>query len=164
MAGTDPNRVVSATRDIAASARQIFALIADPSRQPSWDGNNNLALSSPGQRVHRVGDVFVTTLTGGSVRENHVVEFTEGRRIAWRPAESGKEPPGHLWRWELTPVSSTRTTVTHTYDWTALTDVTRVTRARETTADKLRASLDLLAALAEAPDTGSGSAHPTQSN
>ena len=62
-------------------------LIADPSRQPSWDGNNNLASSAPGQRVRQVGDVFNMTLTNGAVRENHVVEFIEGSKIAWRPAE-----------------------------------------------------------------------------
>ncbi|MGH8989446.1 MAG: polyketide cyclase, partial [Acidimicrobiales bacterium] len=40
---------------------------------------------------------------------------------------------------------------THTYDWTELTDESRFARARATTADKLRSSLDRLAALAERP-------------
>lgn len=150
-------RVVSATGDIAASAERIFELIADPSRQPSWDGNDNLAASDPGQRVHRGGDVFTTTLTLGTVRHNHVTEFIEGRRIAWRPSEPGQEPPGHLWRWELTPVSNTRTSVTHTYDWTALNDPDRLARARATTADRLRASIDRLAAIAEGPTQPAGS-------
>ena len=39
--------------------------------------------------------------------------------------------------------------VTCTYDWTRLTDEKRLPRARATTAGKLRASLDRLAALAE---------------
>ena len=66
------------------------------------------------------------TLThDGAIRENHVVEFEEGRRIAWRPAEAGKWPPGHLWRWELKPASASRTRVTCTYDWTQLTDQKR---------------------------------------
>jgi hypothetical protein len=89
------------------------------------------------------------TVSRGRIRENHVVEFTEGRRIAWRPAEPGQNPPGHLWRWELAPIDSSHTQVTHTYDWTQLTDPERLPRARATTADKLRASLDRLAALAE---------------
>jgi hypothetical protein len=90
-------------------------------------------------------------LTTGSIRENHVVEFEEGRRIAWLPAEAGKRPPGHLWRWELEPIGASRTQVTQTYDWTQLTDKKRLPRARATTADRLRASLDRLAALAEGP-------------
>lgn len=143
-------RIVSATRVIAAGADRIFELIADPSRQPSWDGNDNLASAAPGQRVRQVGDVFKTTLTVGAVRENHVVEFIEGSRIAWRPAEPKKQPPGHLWRWELNPINATLTSVTHTYDWTELTDSTRLARASSTTAEMLRESMDRLAVLAQA--------------
>ncbi|MEE6274556.1 SRPBCC family protein [Georgenia sp. MJ206] len=142
-------RVASASRDISAGAGQIFELIADPSQQPRWDGNDNLSGAPTGQRVRAVGDVFVMNLTGGKARESHVVEFDEGFRIAWRPAEPGQEPPGHLWRWELEPIDSSSTRVTHTYDWTQLTDGSRISRARATTAEKLQNSLDRLAALAE---------------
>lgn len=142
-------RIATASREIAADAARIFELIADPAQQPEWDGNDNLAEAPSGQRVRGVGEVFTMTLTMGSVRENHVVEFDEGRRIAWRPAEPGQEPLGHLWRWELAPVDSSRTRVTHTYDWTQLTDEKRFPRARATTAERLQASLARLAALAE---------------
>ena len=141
--------MVSACREIAAEPEQIFELIADPAVQPRWDGNDNLAAAPAGQRVRQAGDVFTMTLTRGSVRENHVVEFEEGRRIAWMPAEPGQERPGHLWRWELEPVGASRTRVTCTYDWTRLTDEKRLPRARATTADRLQASLDRLATLAE---------------
>ena len=141
--------VVSATREIAADAATIFALIADPAQQPRWDGNDNLREADPGQRVTAVGDVFIMTTTTAQVRENHVVEFEEGRRIAWKPSEVGKEQPGHLWRWELEPVSEGVTRVTHTYDWTNLRDETRIERARNTREANLRASLDRLAELAE---------------
>lgn len=141
-------RVVHASREVAAGADQIFELIADPAQQPRWDGNDNLAEAAPGQRVRAVGDVFVMT-TKGNVRENHVVEFDESRRIAWMPAEPGQQPPGHLWRWELGAIDARRTLVTHTYDWTELTDEKRLPRARATTADKLAASIERLADLAE---------------
>lgn len=140
-------RVVSASREISAPAQRIFEFIADPARQPQWDGNDNLAEAQEGQRVRAVGDVFTMTTTKGQVRENHVVEFIEGRLIAWRPSEPGGEPPGHLWRWELQPVDDSRTLVTHTYDWTQLTDEKRLPRARATTADKLQSSVDRLAAV-----------------
>ncbi|NED97857.1 polyketide cyclase [Phytoactinopolyspora alkaliphila] len=142
-------RVVSASREIAAGGERIFELIADPMRQSDWDGNDNLASAPGGQRIRAVGDVFTMTLTGGSVRDNHVVEFDEGRVVAWKPAEPGHTPPGHLWRWVLEPVDSSRTHVTHTYDWSELTDETRLARARGTTADMLQASLERLAAIAE---------------
>ena len=84
------------------------------------------------------------------------MEFEEGRRIAWRPSEPGKRPPGHLWRWELEPIDAARTRVTHTYDWTQLTDEqSPARRARRTTPERLAASLDRLAALAESLGTGS---------
>jgi hypothetical protein len=43
------------------------------------------------------GEVFTMTFTRGGIRENHVVEFEEGR-IAWMPAGAGPGPPEHLWR------------------------------------------------------------------
>jgi hypothetical protein len=89
------------------------------------------------------------TLTSGMERANHVIEFDEGRLIAWRPSEVGKPPPGHLWRWELEPLDDATTRVTHTYDWTQLIDEKRMERARATTAAKLHASLDRLGAVAQ---------------
>jgi uncharacterized protein YndB with AHSA1/START domain len=143
-------RVVSVTREIAASAGRIFEFIADPAQQPRWDGNDNLTAAAAGQRIRSAGEVFIMRLTTGSLRENHVVDFDEGRRMAWKPAEPAHKPPGHLWSWTLEPINTSRTRVTHTYDWTRLSDEKRFGRARATTADRLRASLDRLAALAEA--------------
>lgn len=135
---------MSASREIAAEPEAIFELIADPAQQPRWDGNDNLTEAAAGQRVHAVGDVFRMMVHTGTVRENHIVEFEEGRRIAWLPSEEGKQPPGHLWRWEIEPVGDGRSKVTHTYDWTNLTDEKRLVRARATTADNLAASIDRL--------------------
>jgi uncharacterized protein YndB with AHSA1/START domain len=149
MTSDDETRVVSASRLVVAPAERIFELVADPALQPRWDGNDNLAEAPPGQRVRGVGEIFTMTVTKGSVRDNHVVEFEEGRRIAWKPASAGEAPAGHLWRWELEPVDATSTRVTHTYDWTGLTDPDRLARARATGEAQLRASVDRLAALAE---------------
>ncbi|GGA60074.1 hypothetical protein GCM10011490_07780 [Pseudoclavibacter endophyticus] len=149
-------RVVAATRDIVAPPHVIFALIADPAQQPRWDGNDNLDWADSGQRVREVGEVFVMRLTReGMIRENHVVEFEEGRRIAWQPSEPGAARPGHLWRWELEPHRD-GTRVTHTYDWSRLNDPAREVRARATTAEHLEASLERLAELAEAADSTAG--------
>jgi uncharacterized protein YndB with AHSA1/START domain len=152
----EPRRIVKADREIAASADRIFELIADPAQQPRWDGNDNLKEAVPGQRVRAVGAVFTMRLRRGGTRENHVVEFEEGRRLAWRPAVPGKAPPGHRWAWELEPLAPSRTLVTHTYDWTDLTDRSRIPRAQATTAEKLQASLDRQAVLAENPERQPG--------
>ncbi|MGV9671060.1 SRPBCC family protein [Gordonia sp. NPDC003504] len=141
--------MVSASRGVDADAAAIFELIADPARQPEWDGNDNLAQAPTGQRVRAVGDVFTMELTTGAIRENRVTEFVEGRRIAWMPNEPGQACPGHLWRWELDPLADGTTRVTHTYDWTRLDDEKRLVRARATTPDRLAESIRRLAAIAE---------------
>ena len=143
------NRVVSATREIAAPADRIFELIADPTLQPRWDGNDNLDEIVRGERVRAVGEIFSMRTMKGKVRDNLVVDFEEGRRIAWRPGAEGGEPAGHEWRWELEPVDEGRTAVTHTYDWADLTDESRFQRARWTTSERLMASIDRLAEIAE---------------
>ena len=148
----DVSRIVSVGREIAADPDVIFELIADPAQQPRWDGNDNLTEAAAGQRVHGVGDVFRTLIYSGEIRENHIVEFEEGRRIAWLPSEEGKPPPGHLWRWEIEPLGdgpAGRSKVTHTYDWTNLTEEKRLKRAEATTADNLAASIERLATLSE---------------
>ncbi|GAA5157467.1 SRPBCC family protein [Ornithinimicrobium tianjinense] len=89
------------------------------------------------------------TITNGKTRDNHVVEFEEGRRLAWKPASPGEPPAGHLWRWELEPRDDGTTTVTHTYDWSKLTDPSRMARARTTTPEMLQRSVDRLAARVE---------------
>lgn len=157
MVDDDVPRIVSATREIAADPERVFELVADPAQHPRWDGNDNLAEAAPGQRVRAVGDVFVTRLLDKFAkvadtldRSNRVVEFEEERRVAWRPSVPGQPEPGHLWRWEVEPAGEGRSKVTHTYDWTQLTDEARFKRAMATTQEGLAASIDRLAAIAEA--------------
>ena len=144
-----PSHIVVAERVVAAPHELIFELIADPANQPQWDGNGNLAEAAPGQRVHGCGDMFVMRITSDKLRENHVVEFEEGRLIAWCPASPGEPPAGHLWRWELLPLEDGTTRVRHTYDWTRLSDPARVQRAQQNTSAALDASIQRLAKLAE---------------
>lgn len=142
-------RIVSASRDIAAPTALIFELIADPRRQPEWDGNDNLVEIVRGERITAKGQIFAMRTTKGNIRDNLVVDFAEGRRIAWRPGDDGGAPAGHEWRWQVDPIDDTTSRVTHTYDWTELADERRKERARATGEPQLRASLDRLAALAE---------------
>ena len=142
MSPQQEQRVFSSTGEVAADPEQVFELIADPARQAPWDGNDNLSEAVVGQRAHSVEDVVVMTLTTGSVRESRVVEFKEGRRIAWRPAELGQTTARAPVEMGTTADRPCTHAGTHTYDWTQLTDENRLSRARATTADKLQASLD----------------------
>jgi len=147
-------RIISAEQEITLPAAAIFKLLADPARHPQIDANDNVAHADQGQRISVVGQTFTVELTNGQKRENHVVEFDEGRLIAWKPAPAGEEPRGHIWRWELEPVDDMTTLVRHIYDWTQLTDETRFERARANTEETLAASIAKLAEVAEALDAG----------
>ncbi|PZO62244.1 MAG: hypothetical protein DI498_15160 [Paracoccus denitrificans] len=59
------------------------------------------------------------------------------------------DPARQLWRWEVEGIrDEPRCRVTHTYDWTELTDPGRIRRALRTGPEQLRASIDRLAELA----------------
>jgi hypothetical protein len=73
------------------------------------------------------GQVFTMSMFRADLGEyrtdNHVVDFTPGRRIAWLTARAGQPPPGVRWAWVLDPtLDAAHTIVTHTYDWTDVTD------------------------------------------
>ena len=143
--------IAEATRIVPASAEDIFELLASPAQHALIDGSGTVKGAQRGtpERLSQGARFGMNMRIGAPYRIlNEVVEFEEGRRIAWRPSEPGRQPPGHLWRWELEPLEAGGTLVRHTYDWTELTDAQRFPRARATTADRLRASLDRLAALA----------------
>ena len=89
------------------------------------------------------------TLTQGADRENHVVEFDEGRLIAWRPSEPGARRRATCGAGSSSPSTTPPPSSPTPTTGPTLTDPTRLERARATTADKLQASIDRLAALAE---------------
>ncbi|MGC2939592.1 MULTISPECIES: SRPBCC family protein [unclassified Brevibacterium] len=142
-------KVVTAEIEISAPAEAVFELIADPQRQPEWDGNDNLGTAVEGQRVRGTGGSFITTLTKGVDRENHIADFEEGRLIAWKPSEVGGEPFGQKWVWQIEPIGGDSVLVRHIYDWTKLRDPQRLSRAQSTTVANLLASLKRLKQLAE---------------
>lgn len=113
---------VSASRLIAADAQRLFDLVADPTMHPVIDGSGSVRNVKGGRRKLALGDRFTANMRIGLpyVITNTVVEYEEGRRIAW--AHFG----GWRWRWEFEPqTSDTRagdtdeavTRVTETFDW-----------------------------------------------
>ena len=108
---------VSASRLIAADAQRLFDLVADPTMHPVIDGSGSVRGIKGGRRKLALGDRFTASMRVGLpyIISNTVVEYAEGRRIAW--AHAG----GWRWRWafeELEPVDGEPVTrVTETYDW-----------------------------------------------
>jgi len=107
-------RQISLSRTVAAPADRIFDLLADPGRHPELDGSGSVRASlSKGPRRLSLGARFGMRMRLGLPYTilNTVVEFEEGRLIAWRHFS------GHRWRWQLTDLGDGRTEVTETFDW-----------------------------------------------
>ena len=103
---------ISASRVIDAEASELFDLIADPSMHAVFDGSGSVRSVRGGSRKLAMGDRFTTSMRIGVpyIISNRVVEYDEGRRIAW--AHIG----GWRWRYEFEPVED-GTLVTETFDW-----------------------------------------------
>lgn len=104
--------VVSVERLIAAPPERIFDVLADASQHPAIDGSGSVR-STLGKAPERLqlGSSFGMSMRIGLpyVIRNKVVEFEEGRRIAWRHFG------GHRWRYELEPTDG-GTLVRETFD------------------------------------------------
>jgi Polyketide cyclase / dehydrase and lipid transport len=89
---------------IDAPAQAVFDALADPAQHAAFDGSgtDRLALGSHFGMSMRIKVPYRT--------DNTVVEFDEGRRIAWCHVNR------HRWRYELEPVDEGSTLVTETFD------------------------------------------------
>jgi hypothetical protein len=103
---------VSASRRIEVPAQVLFDVVADPTMHPVIDGSGSVRGVRRPARKLALGDRFAATMRVGVpyVISNRVVEFEDGRRIAW--AHAG----GWRWRWEFEP-DGDATVVTETFDW-----------------------------------------------
>ena len=105
--------MVRVTRTIPAEPQAIFDVLADPAMHPVIDGSGTVrtALSDNPTRLSP-GARFRMAMKQGAPYKvtNEVVEFNEGRRIAWRHGVH------HVWRYILQPADG-GTRVTEEYDW-----------------------------------------------
>nr|WP_294694412.1 SRPBCC family protein [uncultured Friedmanniella sp.] len=106
-------RNASASRVVPASAADVFDLLASPRRHALIDGSGTVAdVQERTPERLSAGARFGMQMRWGLPYKilNQVVEFEEGRRIAWRHFG------GHVWRYELEPLDGSRTRVTETFD------------------------------------------------
>lgn len=101
-----------AAREIAATPKEIFAVLRDPSLHPVIDGSGTVKGVKGPQQQLSLGSRFRMRMRLGIpyVIAIEVVEFEEDRLIAWR--HLGR----HRWRYELEPTDA-GTLVTETFDW-----------------------------------------------
>lgn len=118
---------ITVSRTIDAPAKDVFTVLSNPRRHQELDGSGFIR---PGQNADRItanGQVFTMNMEGDHMggeyqTDNHVVGYDENRLLAWKTTPAGTEPPGWQWIWELLAVDADTTEVTHTYDWSAVTD------------------------------------------
>jgi len=113
MAGSDPKKIVSVNKVVAAMPQQIFDLLADPKRHADIDGSGSVkAAQSDAPTRLSLGAKFGMDMKIGAPYKitNEVVEFDEGKRIAWRHFG------GHVWRYILEPTDG-GTLVTEQFDY-----------------------------------------------
>jgi uncharacterized protein YndB with AHSA1/START domain len=101
--------VVSVERVIPAPPEAIFDLLADPARHHDIDGSGTVVAAKQGSQRLALGSTFGMSMKMGIPYSmvSEVVEFEEGRRIAWQtrgPGRIGKHVAGRIWRYELEPV------------------------------------------------------------
>jgi hypothetical protein len=106
------DRLVSEDRIIAAEPQTLFDIVADPAMHPVIDGSGSVRAGAPGnpQRLGAGARFSMDMRLGAPYRiSNTVVEFDDGRRIAWRHFN------GHVWRYLFEPVDG-GTRVTEQWD------------------------------------------------
>ena len=126
----------TASATIEAAPEAVFSVLADPSTHASIDGTGWVRESLDGDRITAAGQVFRMAM----YHENHpdkdytmanrVETFDEPHAIAWKPGtvspETGKLSfGGWIWRYDLEANGPSQTTVTLTYDWSAVPAGTR---------------------------------------
>ena len=107
------DRVLSISRVMPVDANDIFDLLADPASHHVFDGSDTVVAGRSGNPERlSLGARFGMDMRFGIPYRitNEVVEFEEGRRIAWRHFGH------HIWRYELEPMDG-GTKVTESFDW-----------------------------------------------
>ena len=148
---------VSVERVIKAPARQIFALIADAGRHPSFDGSGTVNHADSASIPLELGTTFSMRMRGRPetlflpyTTNNTVIEFEPDRRITWQTYGLGGLIGGRIWRYELTPTED-GTLVRETWDVSQdrQRPVLKMGSMPRQSEDGMRATLARIAALLE---------------
>jgi hypothetical protein len=125
------NERVTASTTIEAAPQAVFAVLADPSAHADIDGTGWVRESLDGGHITAAGQVFRMAMYHPNHPDkdykiaNLVEVFDEPRAIAWKPGNESPETGdlsfgGWTWRYDLEAAGPSRTTVTLTYDWSAV--------------------------------------------
>jgi Polyketide cyclase / dehydrase and lipid transport len=121
---------LSTTAVINAPAEAIFAVLADPATHAAIDGTGWVRESLDGLPLTATGQVFRMSMyhpnhpDGTYQMANRVQVFDRPTTIAWEPGQDATDGTqtfgGWIWRYDLAPDGPSNTTVTLSYDWSAV--------------------------------------------
>jgi uncharacterized protein YndB with AHSA1/START domain len=118
---TNDQDVATVERVIPAPADKIFELLADPRHHPEIDGSGTVRKSKDAPERLSLGSRFGMAMKLGIPYSmvSEVIEFEDGRRIAWQTRPPGslgaRLGGGRICRYELEPVAD-GTRVRETWD------------------------------------------------
>jgi len=121
---------VAVTRRIAAPASTLFQIVSSPAGHVQIDGSGMLEAAPDSRPLTAVGETFdidmdrtplndIPGLVKYKVR-NTVTQIVPDRLFEWNIGGVDSPPVGHVYGWQLDPVSDTETDVTNYCDWANL--------------------------------------------
>ena len=153
------NDVETVERVIPAPPEAIFALLADPRRHPDIDGSGSVKAAKDAPERLTLGSTFGMSMKLGFSYSmvSEVIEFEDGRRIAWQSRPPGglgaKFGGGRIWRYELDPVDG-GTRVRETWDISQEKIKAIVRPARNKTRKSMEATLERIEGLVAPKSAG----------
>ena len=154
---------VSATRRISASAQTIYVIVSDPARHVDIDGSGMLQVAPDARPLTAVGQTFdmdmdrrplgdIPNMAEYRVRCT-VTQLIPDRLIEWTVRAVGKPPAGHVYGWQIEPLTDGECLVSNYCDWTNISEELRARfRWPVVPVDRLENSVENLDRLATEPD------------
>jgi len=130
---------VSTSRRIAAPAAKLFKIVSNPAGHVAIDGSGMLEAAPDARQLTAVGETFDIDMDRAPLGDipnmgkykvrNTVTKIVPDRVFEWTVGGIDQPPLGHLYGWQLDPVSDTETEVTNYCDWTNISEEMRSRRA-----------------------------------
>jgi uncharacterized protein YndB with AHSA1/START domain len=154
---------VQVSREIAAPAEKLFALLTRSANHPRIDGSGMVREAPADVALAGVGVVFDMHMHhrewGDYEMTNLVVEYEPDRRIGWEPSPKASADPDsqgqvaesgrYRWSFELEPLGPGRTLVTEIFDCSrSPEDLREAVKGGAVWVDAMTASLERLDELA----------------
>jgi uncharacterized protein YndB with AHSA1/START domain len=121
-----PDRI-AASRTVSASPAEIFRIVTDPAMHVEIDGSGMLQAAPDARRLEAPGDTFEMDMDREPLGDvpmgrykalNTVTRIVPDELVEWNVGAHDRGPYGHVYGWEITPVTARETEVTNYCEWT----------------------------------------------